>query len=129
MGAIMTRGWWIIPAILLGAMGWAAIFAAALAEQTYRWTEQNYVTIQPSHRPGVEAEVHFVNDITHQRGSETFTVDLDGLTVEVEFRMNTNGADDTMTVTPPAGFIAYPPEVTVPEGGAGVVLILEEAVS
>ena len=38
-------------------------------------------------------------------------------------------ADDTMTVTPPAGFIAYPAEVTVPEGGAGVILILEEAVS
>ena len=125
----MTRGWWLIPAILLGAMMWAALFAAAVAEQTYRWTEQNYVTIQPSSRPGVEAEVHFVNDITHQRGSETFTVELDGLPVEVEYRMNTHGADDTMTVTPPAGYVAEPPEIVVPEGGAGVVLILEEATS
>jgi len=66
---------------------------------------------------------------THQRGSETFTVDLDGLPVEVEFRMNTHGADDTLIVTPPAGYVAYPPEVTVPEGGAGTILILLEAVS
>lgn len=29
----------------------------------------------------------------------------------------------------PAGYIAYPPEVTVPEGGAGTVLILLEGVS
>jgi len=36
---------------------------------------------------------------------------------------------ETMTVTPPAGYVAWPPEVTVPEGGAGVILILEEAVS
>ena len=36
---------------------------------------------------------------------------------------------ETMTVTPPAGYIAYPPEVTVPEGGAGTVLILLEGVS
>lgn len=36
---------------------------------------------------------------------------------------------ETMTVTPPAGYVAWPPEVTVPEGGAGTILILLEAVS
>lgn len=113
----------------LGVLLWVAAYGCALAGDTYRWTEQNYVTIQPSSRPDVVAEVHFVNDITHTEGAETFTVDLDGLSVEVEYRMNTHGADDTLIVTPPAGYIAYPPEVTVPEGGAGTILILLEATS
>lgn len=128
MGASMNREW-LIPAILVGAMIWAALFAAVFAEQTHRWTDQNYVTIQPSSRPDVVAEVFFVNDITHQRGSETFTVDLDGLPVEIEYRMNTHGADDTLIVTPPAGYVAWPPEIVVPEGGAGTILILLEATS
>ena len=104
-------------------------FSASYADDVYRWTDQNYVTIQPSSRTGVVAEVHFVNDITHQLGEETFTVDLDGLTVRIDYMMNTVGADDTIIVTPPEGFIAYPPEITVPENGAGTVLILLDAVS
>lgn len=125
MKRCISPGWWIMPAVILGAMIWSAIFAAAFAGDTYRWTEQNYVTIQPSIQAGVTAEVLFLNDITHQQGVETFTLELDGLAVVIEFRMNTSGADDTLIVTPPDGYFAYPPELTVPEDGAGVILIMQ----
>lgn len=106
-----------------------AAFSTAFAADTYRWNYETFVTIQPSSHLGVEAEVHFVNTDIHDQPYFSFDLDLDGLVVTVLVEINTSGADDTMTVTPPSGFIASPPDVTVPEGGAGTILILLEAVS
>ena len=114
---------------LLLTAAFCVAFSAAVADQTYRWNAETYVTIQPSHRAGVAAEVHFVNTGIHADPYYSFDLDLDGMLVTVLVEINTSGADDTMTVTPPSGFIASPPEVTVPEGGAGTILILLEAVS
>lgn len=104
-------------------------FSAAVAEEIHRWTNDCYVAIQPTSRPGVVAEVVFANENIHPLAAEDFDLTLDGLTVSVRVDRGLGLLPDTMTVTPPAGFIAYPPEVTVPEGGAGTVLILLEGVS
>lgn len=106
-----------------------AAFSAAVAKDTHMWGPTAYVTIQPSTRPGVLAEVHFVNDTMHTMMVETFDLTLGDLTVSVRIDAQLSMEPETMTVTPPAGYIAYPPEVTVPEGGAGTVLILLEGVS
>jgi hypothetical protein len=42
--------------------------------------------------------------------------------------MNVSGADDKYTVIPPAGFIAYPESLIVPEDGTGVIYIMEDAI-
>lgn len=107
-----------------------AAFSAAVAEEIYRWTNESYVVIQPSSRPGVIAEVTFLNEDIHSSDDE-ITLTLDGLSIVVQINTDRSAMmrPDTMTVTPPAGFIAYPPEVTVPEGGAGTILILLEGVS
>lgn len=106
-----------------------AAFSTAFAADTYRWNHETFVTIQPSSRPGVEAEVHFVNTDIHDQPYFSFDLDLDGLVVTVLVEINTSGADDTMTVVPPDGYIAIPTEVTVPEHGAGTVLIVPGGVS
>lgn len=114
---------------LLLAAAFCVAFSAAVAEEIYRWTNDCYVAIQPTSRPGVVAEVVFLNENIHPLDAEDFTLTLDGLTVSVRVDRGLGLLPDTMTVTPPAGFIAYPPEVTVPEGGAGIILILLEATS
>lgn len=118
----------MIRFLLLTAV-FCAAFSAAVAKDTHMWGPTAYVTIQPSTRPGVLAEVHFVNDTMHTMMVETFDLTLGDLTVSVRIDAQLSMEPETMTVTPPAGYIAYPPEVTVPEGGAGVVLILEDATS
>ena len=104
-------------------------FSAAMATEIHRWTNDCYVTIQPTTRPGVEAEVFFANENIHPLAAEEFTLTLDGLTVSVRVDRGLGMLPDTMTVTPPPGYIAWPPEIVVPEGGAGTILILLEATS
>lgn len=126
----MTRrypsGWWILPAVILGAMIWSAIFAAAFAGDIHRWSADSYILIQPSSRPGVTAEVIFLNEDIHASGGD-FVLTLDGLSVVVTFAPDTTALmrPDRITVTPPDGFMAFPPELEVPEGGAGVILIMQ----
>ncbi len=72
-------------------MIWSAIFAAAFAGDTYRWSADSYVLIQPSSRPGVEAEVVFLNEDIHASGGE-FVLTLDGLSVAVTIRPRHHGA-------------------------------------
>ena len=111
--------------LLLTAI-FCAAFSAAVAKDTHMWGPTAFVTIQPSTRPGVLAEVHFVNDTMHTMMVETFDLTLGDLTVSVRIDAQLSMEPETMTVTPPAGYIAYPPEVTVQEGGAGTVLIIQD---
>ena len=102
----------------------------ALAYDTRRWSTDSHVTFQPSAQPGAVGEVVFLNDEIHTT-EESFTLDLDGITVTVRMDPDRSalGQPDTMHVTPPAGFIAVPEQITVPEGGAGVIHIYEEGMS
>jgi hypothetical protein len=102
----------------------------ALAYDTRRWSTDSHVTFQPSAQPGAVGEVVFLNDEIHTT-EETFTLDLDGVTITVRMDPDRSALNkpDTMHVTPPKGFIAVPEQITVPEGGAGVVVIYEEGMS
>lgn len=124
----MTR--WLLPVIMLGVFVWVCIFAQAFAYDTRRWSSESHVTFQPSAQPGAVGEVVFLNDEIHTT-EETFTLDLDGITVTVRMDPDRSALNqpDTMHVTPPPGFIAVPEQITVPEGGAGVVVIYGDGMS
>jgi hypothetical protein len=86
---------------------------------------QSTIRLQPTDAPGAVAEVRFVNKTVHMDETVTFTLDLDGLAVMVEAQVGQGMTPDRMTVTPPDGFIAVPPQIDVAEDQAGVVLIYQ----
>lgn len=107
----------------------ALIAMPAMAQDIHRWNADTYIVMQPTTQAGAFAEVIFSNHDIHVFFIETFTLTHDGITVDVMVEINASGADDRMTVTPPPGFIAVPPELLVPENGAGRILIMEDATS
>lgn len=121
----MTRRRLFLAAFAVGCV----LSGVALASDVHHWSPDSYVMIVPSDRPGAVAEVLFLNDGVHKYRFNGASIGLDGLPVTVMVETNTDGAADTMTVTPPPGFIAVPESITVDEGGAGVVTIYEEGMS
>lgn len=115
----MTR---LAPIIFAGLILGGSV--AALAQDTYAWTPDTRVTIQP----GAVAEVVFLNTEVHTAFAYAFPLTLDGLTVSVAVEINAEGAADRYTVTPPDGFIAWPESQLVPENGAAVIYIMDEAI-
>lgn len=124
----MTRrapsGWWLAPAFFVGAALWILAITSAFAGDTYIWDAETFVYMTPSERPGVEAEILFRNAPTHLLSNYSFTLEIDGLAVDVRVEINASGADDLITVTPPAGFMAIPPSLLVPEDGGGRIDIV-----
>jgi len=108
----------------------AAAFLAlpASAETSHTWGMlEGYtstIAIQPTQAPGAVAEVVFDNKTVHTDENVTFALTLDGLTVEVYAQVGRGLTPDRMTVTPPDGFVAVPPELDVAEDDVGVILIL-----
>jgi hypothetical protein len=101
----------------------------AHAETAYTWGVlegyQSSITLQPTTAPGAVAQVTFRNKTVHSDELVTFTLDLDGLAVEVTALVGRGLTPDRMEVTPPPGFIAVPPELDVSEDTDGTILIYE----
>ena len=109
-------------------MFWASVIAA-FAQDRHAWNHETFIAIQPTDQPGAVAEVVFANTGIHPLGREEFDLTLGDVTVTVVYEMNVSGADDKYTVIPPAGFIAYPESLIVPEDGTGVIYVMEEGLS
>jgi len=122
----MTRRRLFLAAFAVGCV----LSGVALAYDTRRWSSESHVTFQPSAQPGAVGEVVFLNDEIHT-AEETFTLDLDGITVTVRMDPDRSALNkpDTMHVTPPPGYVAIPPEAVVQENSAVVVLIYEQGMS
>jgi hypothetical protein len=104
-------------------------FSAAVAEQTRRWNDQTHITIQETAQPGAVAEVVFANQNIHTELAEEFDLTLGDITVTVRFERDVDAsASDRFTVTPPPGYLAIPESLVVPENGAGVIFLFEEAI-
>ena len=113
-----------IAALVLLSLGW--LVAPVLADNVHAWGGpkfQSTITLQPTTAPGAVAEVVFVNKTVHADQAVTFVLDLNGLAVTVDALVGRGLTPDRMTVTPPDGFYAVPPEIDVPEDKSGVVLI------
>ena len=115
---------------LLITAAFCIAFSAAVAGDTYEWDDRTRATLQSSNIVGAQAEVVFLNTELHNLASETFTLTLGDLTVTVTITPDrAYGQPDLMTVEPPPGFIAIPPEIVVPENAAGRIVIYEGGLS
>lgn len=115
---------------LLLTAAFCVAFSAAIAQDTYTWDDRTRATLQPSNIVGAQAEVVFLNSEIHNLASETFELTLGDMTVTVTITPDrAYGQPDLMTVEPPPGFIAIPPELVVPEEGVGRILIIEGGLS
>lgn len=104
----------------------AAAFLAlpASAETTHGWAGgYSHITIRPTTAPGAVAEVIFANRTVHSDDDLTFSLTLDGLTVDVHALVGRGLTPDRITVEAPPGFIAVPPELDVAEDDVGVILL------
>ena len=111
---------------LLLTAAFCIAFSAAVAGDTYEWDDRTRATLQASNIVGAQAEVVFLNNELHSLEHETFTLTLGDLTVTVTITPDrAYGQPDLMTVEPPPGFIAIPPELIVPEEGVGRIVIYE----
>jgi hypothetical protein len=130
----MKNDVWIIILFLAIIAGVALSAAAspAIASETCRLGPQSYIAIQPSESEEARAEVVF--DLPDLRSNRRFfycVATLDGLSpdghgVLVIVQRTPDG--DVMTVWPPGGLRAEPARVRVPENGAGVIHIYEDAI-
>lgn len=78
---------------------------------------------EPRDHPTAHAEVTFENRSTHKSNDHLFLT-LGATTVEIILDWNFGGTTaERITVIPPAGYIAIPPEITVNEDQTGVVAI------
>lgn len=114
----------IRPALLFSV----ALAVPCAAQDRHSWGGafyQSTITLQPTDAPGAVAEVVFDNRTVHVDEFATFDLTLDGLTVTVEALVGRGLTPDRMTVIPPPGYIADPPEIDVPEEQIGRVLIRE----
>lgn len=109
---------------MAAAAALAIIASPVPAAERYCWAGCNStVTIAP--HPDAAAVVTFENRRVHNTKTEIFTLDLDGLAVTVEAHVGRGEEPDTIFVTPPAGYVAVPPMVTVQENDKGEILILK----
>lgn len=104
----------------------AALFPVAVMAQENETSWANgssYIRLQPTDAPGAVAEVEFKNEAVHTDKIETFPLSLGGFTVNVEAIVGRGNTPDDMMVTPPEGYIAVPPVVSVPEGETRTITI------
>lgn len=106
----------------------AALANPAMAGDTAIWSRDTYARIQPTQEPGAAAEIIFHNEnVNDMTDNTTMPITLGALTVEVTFKWEVRGdGADQITVTTPAGFVAVPDTLTVPEGGSDRMLIYPE---
>ena len=104
----------------------AAAFLAmpASAETTHGWAGgYSHITIRPTTAPGAVAEVIFANRTVHSDDDLTFSLTLDGLTVDVHALVGRGLTPDRITVEAPEGYLAIPASLDVAEEKDGVILL------
>lgn len=122
------RAFLIAIALGLAALAWLAGMLAKPvgAETVHTWGSPFYpstITIQPTDKPGAVAEVVFDNRTVHPDEEVRFGLTLDGLTVTVIALVGRGLTPDRMSVIPPDGYYAEPPEIDVAEDDLGRVVI------
>ena len=115
-----------IVVVVVGlALSW--LIAPVIAAETIDWNVKTVATIQATDEPGAVAEIVFRNDdVNGIQDNGRRELSLGALTVSVDFKWDAVGGADQITVTPPAGFIAIPDQLTVEEDDEGRLLIYPE---
>lgn len=121
---------WATVIVILAFLAIGFAVSAARGQDSITWPNPfrdglpSVLSLSPPSRPGSVAEVLFLNQDVHNFPSATVTLTRDTLTVSVTLEINRLGnSPDTITVTPPDGFIAIPQTLTVPEGETATIVI------
>lgn len=115
IAALLLLGWYVTPTQAQDRITWSPPFGDHLPST---------MILTATTTPGAVAELRFMNEDVHAFRETTFTLTRDGLTITVTLDVNQMGnAPDTITVTPPEGFLARPSTLTVPEGETGTITI------
>ena len=112
------------PMPWVAAAALAALASPVHSAERYCWAGCESTVIIAPH-PDAAAVVTFDNRMVHSTATAVFTLDLNGLSVSVEAHVGRGEEPDTIFVTPPAGYVAVPPMVTVQENDTGEILILK----
>lgn len=110
-------------AIALFTLG---VLGTATAGSIVNWGGTTCVLAKVLHEPYI-ATVTCHNDLTGGTTYNTGTVDLHGLSIGIDATMQPGRAPDEFTITPPEGFVAIPPQMTIGEFESGVTLIFSLA--
>jgi hypothetical protein len=96
----------------------------AQADTSYTWAGgYSAITLQPTEAPGAVAEVVFINRAVHSDADLSFALDMGDLAVTVDALVGRGLTPDRMTVIPPDGYYAEPPEMDVEEDGVGTIIV------
>jgi hypothetical protein len=122
------RAFLIAIALGLAALAWLSGMLAmpVNAETTHTWGSPFYastITILPTDKPGAVAEVVFDNRTVHPDEKSRFDLTLGDLTVTVIALVGRGLTPDRMTIIPPDGYFADPPEIDVAEDAVGRVVL------
>jgi len=117
----MTR---LLAIALIAALPVAAYCLPARAQDTAAWGRMPQFVVQLVPGRYCDAEIHAQNRVTGGLMSPTFaTLRLDNLAVLVRVDHADGDLPDTVTVTPPEGWIAVPPSIVLQEDQAGIIEI------
>ena len=112
-----------LAGIALTALALSALPGAAETVHSWGVSPSSSATLAPG-TGIVVAMVLCVNRLTNGHDSLlVFSLDLHGFTVEVTVDHGDHTYPDIFAVTPPEGYIAVPPSVSVEEGETAVILI------
>ena len=100
----------------------------AAAQDTHTWGSPFYpstITLEPTTVQGAVAQVVFDNKTVHRDEEVTFPLTMGDMTVTVTALVGRGLTPDRMSVEPPVGYIAEPPEIDVAEDEVGRIVIRE----
>ena len=115
--------------IQLSCIALALLAAPAWGQSRVNWSGTTWAEIRPTEAPGAVAEIVFVNDAVNVKEDNFLqTVKLGDFAVDLLFKWQARASDgaDSITATPPAGYIAVPDVLIVREGAMDRLLIYPE---
>lgn len=128
---ILPRGWWLVPALVLGGIAWGALAVAAFGETRQAWGGygEGWAEITPADGEGGHvATVTLRNRLTGGHLSEmAFDLTLGDVIVGVSVDHRPGDIPDTMGVFVGPDFIAVPSHIDVPEGADGSIQIFRRS--
>jgi hypothetical protein len=109
----------------------ALLAAPAAAQDVRTWpgyyagADASTARLHAPTEPNAAATLTFHNTTVHQ-GDEVFSLTWESITIEVRFHWQAGGTQaESLTIIPPAGYIALPDVLTVDEDATGVAHLYE----
>jgi hypothetical protein len=107
----------------LPAFAQGQVYGTVSPANVYSWGGASPIRMQAPDDPSAFAMVTFQNASIHGTMIEMFSLTFDGLTVHFEATVGNGMEPDELCAYPPAGMVAMPECISVPEDDVGVIRI------